>query len=106
MRRCPTESEARLWAELRGGRLGVRFVRQAVVGAFIVDFLSREARLVVEVDGGYHVERRRADERRDAQLVRCGYRVVRVESEVVNGGLSEAVAMVRAALAGARSEEA
>ena len=78
MRRFPTASEAALWRLLRGGRLGVRFVRQAVIGRFIVDFLAPELRLVVEVDGGYHAERRRADERRDAKLRAWGYRVVRV----------------------------
>lgn len=80
MRRFPTPSEALLWRELRGGRLGVRFVRQVVIGRFIVDFLAPELRLVVEVDGGYHAQRRRADERRDAKLRGWGYRVVRVEA--------------------------
>ena len=61
MRRYPTPSEALLWRELRGGKLGVRFVRQAVIGRFIVDFFAPELRLVGEVDGGYHAQRKRAD---------------------------------------------
>lgn len=60
-------------------------MRQAVIGPFIVDFLAAEVRLVVEVDGGCHAQRRRADERRDLKLRRWGYRVVRVEAaEVVS----------------------
>jgi very-short-patch-repair endonuclease len=78
--------------------LGVRFVRQAVIGPFIVDFLAREARVVVEVDGGYHLGRRKADARRDARLARWGYRVVRVEAELVVRRLRRAVALVAAAL--------
>jgi very-short-patch-repair endonuclease len=98
MRGCPTSSEALLWSALRGRRLGVRFVRQAVVGRFIVDFLAREARLVVEVDGRYHAGRRKADARRDAMLARWGYRVVRVDAELVERRLLCAVGVVAAAL--------
>jgi hypothetical protein len=61
MRLSPTLSEARLWQALRGSRLGVAFRRQAVIGDYIVDFLAPAASLVVEVDGGYHGRRRRAD---------------------------------------------
>src|SRR5688500_9962186 len=73
-----TESESRLWAAIRGRKLGVQFRRQAVLGdRFIVDFLAPAARLVVEVDGGYHERRRRADARRDRALSGLGYRVLR-----------------------------
>ena len=53
-----TESEARLWSRLRGRRLGVAFRRQVVIGNAIVDFCAPAARLVVEVDGGYHATAR------------------------------------------------
>jgi len=68
-----TESEARLWSALSAGQLGVSFRRQVPLGnRFIVDFLAPRARLVVEVDGGYHARRRGADARRDAKLRRLG----------------------------------
>jgi len=65
MRMVATESEARLWAHLRRGQLGVRFRRQVVLGPFIVDFLAPSARLIVEVDGGVHLAQQDADKRRD-----------------------------------------
>lgn len=98
MRAVPTSSEVLLWAALRGWRLGVRFVRQAVIGPFIVDVLAPEVRLVVEVDGGYHAERGKADERRDEKLRRWGYRVVRVEAVVLLRRPAVAVDRVRMAL--------
>ena len=64
----------------------------------IVDFLAPSARLVVEVDGGYHAQRARADERRDRKLRRLGYRVLRLRSELVEEHIEQAVALVRAAL--------
>jgi hypothetical protein len=49
MRAQPTLSEARLWAQLLGRKLGVAFRRQVVLGEYIVDFLAPTCRLVVEV---------------------------------------------------------
>ncbi len=80
MRRHPTPSEHILWQAIRGGRLGVTFRRQVPLGPFIVDFLAPSARLVVEVDGGYHELRVKADARRARWLERRGYRVVRVSA--------------------------
>jgi very-short-patch-repair endonuclease len=95
-RLSPTPSEALLWRELVNGKLGVSFRRQVVVGErFIADFVAPSLRLVVEVDGGCHRERHRADTRRDEKLRRLGYRVLRVEAELVERDLSTAVALVR-----------
>jgi very-short-patch-repair endonuclease len=97
MRGEPTRSEGALWARLSGSRLGVGFRRQHVIGKYIVDFAAPKARLVVDVDGGYHVGRARKDATRDARLVRAGWRVVRVASEEA---VEVAVARIVAALAG------
>jgi len=99
MRAVATRSEALLWARLRAGQLSVPFRRQVVVGRFIVDFMAPSARLVVEVDGGCHVLRSRADERRDRKLRRAGYRVLRLKAELVEQNIEQAVGLVRAALA-------
>jgi very-short-patch-repair endonuclease len=98
MRSAPTLSEAKLWAELAGSKLGVAFRRQAVVGDAIVDFLAPSRRLIVEVDGVHHTRRRRADVRRDARLRTAGYRVVRIDVELVVRDLAAAVARVVEAL--------
>jgi very-short-patch-repair endonuclease len=94
----PTLSEARLWREFSAGRvLGVVFRRQVPVGGrYIADFLAPALRLVVEVDGGAHVHKRRADARRDERLRRLGYHVVRVDAAVVLREPEAAVAAVRA----------
>jgi very-short-patch-repair endonuclease len=45
-----TEAERRLWHLLRAHRFkGVKFKRQALIGRYIVDFVSFERRLVIEV---------------------------------------------------------
>jgi very-short-patch-repair endonuclease len=99
MRFHPTPSEALLWSELRGRRLGAQFRRQVVIGSRIVDFLAPAAMLVVEVDGdGYHAERTTADGRRDEALGRAGYRVLRLPASLVEPSLPEAVGLVWEAL--------
>jgi very-short-patch-repair endonuclease len=95
-RKEPTESEARLWEALRGGKLGVAFRRQVPVGGrYIADFLAPAVRVVVEVDGRNHMGRKQRDARRDAYLQRCGYRVLRLDSALVLSDLAQAVALVR-----------
>jgi very-short-patch-repair endonuclease len=93
-----TPSEAALWQCIRGCRTGVWFRRQVVIGRYIVDFVAPAARLVLEVDGAYHARRVTADARRDRVLTRLGYRVLRLDAELVLKNPDEAVARVRAAL--------
>ncbi len=98
MRAAPTTSEALLWEALRGSQLGVGFRRQLPIGRYIADFAAPSARLVVEVDGGYHAGRVRGDARRDRELGRLGWRVVRVEARVVVEQLPQALAVIVAAI--------
>ncbi len=98
MRQAPTDSEAALWAALRSKQIGVEFRRQVPVLRFIVDFLAPRERLVVEIDGGYHARRQRADARRDQKLRRAGYRMLRVEAELVTRQLSEVLNRIRLAI--------
>ena len=98
MRKAPTWSERLLWERLRGSRLGVGFRRQVVIGEYIVDFAAPAVRLVVEVDGGCHDERRRADARRDRVLLERGWRVLRLAAETVERDIEVAVLRVAQAL--------
>ena len=99
MRAEPTLSEAKLWACLAGSQLGVAFRRQVVVGERIVDFLAPARRLVVEVDGGYHQTRMRADARRDRELEALGYRVLRIGHARVLRDIEAVLAEIRRAIA-------
>jgi very-short-patch-repair endonuclease len=51
-------------------------VRQEPVGPYIVDFVCREKRIVIEVDGGQHAESS-GDAVRDRWFVEHRYRVLR-----------------------------
>jgi very-short-patch-repair endonuclease len=87
LRRGATASEQRLWGSLRAGQLaGLKFRRQAPIGAYVVDFFCPALRLVVEVDGAGHVDSRH-DAVRDAWLRAEGYRILRVWNTDVTGNL-------------------
>ncbi len=99
LRHTPTVSEQRLWSALRASRLGFSFRRQVPISRYIADFVCTQARLVVEVDGGVHLQRAQLDAHRDSILQRAGYRVLRIPAALVTRNLEAAVALIREALA-------
>ena len=66
-----------LWQHLRFKQLGGRFRRQAPIGNYIVDFACFEKRLVIELDGGQHLEQEASDGVRTAWLESQGFQVLR-----------------------------
>ena len=72
-----TDAERRLWYFLRAHRFkGTKFKRQATIGKYIVDFVSFEKHLVIEVDGSQHADNE-ADRLRTRWLEDRGFRVLR-----------------------------
>ena len=81
------------------GQTGVWFHRQVVVGGrYIADFVAPRARLIVEVDGAYHARRGTADARRDRTLAQRGYKVLRLDAELVAKHPEQALTLIHAAL--------
>ena len=84
-----TRPERLLWSALCNRQLGGwKFKRQVPRGRYIVDFLCVEAGLVVELDGGQHVDRIDYDERRTEWLQSQGLRVMRFWNTEVNDDLT------------------
>jgi very-short-patch-repair endonuclease len=80
LRRNQTDAEKLLWQKLRTLRCnGARFRRQHPIGDYIVDFCCLQAALVIELDGGQHIEKTNseADAVRTTWLEERGYLVVR-----------------------------
>ena len=78
LRHNQTDAERKLWFRLRDRRLrGLKFRRQMPVDRYVVDFCCEAARLIVELDGGQHVERSQQDAERTAVLEAQGYLVLR-----------------------------
>lgn len=77
LRSDQTDAEKRLWSRLRNRQLfGIKFKRQVPMDRYVVDFVSAEAKLIVELDGSQHAGNR-ADEVRTRILESMGYFVLR-----------------------------
>jgi len=100
LRKGATVAERVLWGVLRGSALGVRFSRQMPIGPYFADFLCRERRLVIEVDGFSHGRREAYDARRDAWMAAAGYRVLRFGNDAVMRDLDGVRARIVGVLAG------
>ena len=85
MRRNPTEAESALWNFLSGDKMGVHFRRQHPVFGYIPDFVCLKERLIIEIDGGYHLaeEQQEMDLERTEYLNQMGYVVLRFTNESV-----------------------
>ena len=86
LRASMTDAETLLWHQLRGRRFqGFKFRRQRPLGPYILDFVCLEAGLVVEIDGGQHVEQQAYDLQRTALIEQAGFTVIRFwNHEVLN----------------------
>ena len=86
LRNNQTEAELFLWNFLRGNRiLNVRFKRQHPIFYFVADFYCHTAKLIIEVDGGYHKlpEQFEYDKNRDTELEQFGLKVLRFTNKRV-----------------------
>ena len=88
LRTRQTETEKLLWFNLRNKKLnGIKFKRQVVIGKYVVDFVSFEKMLVIELDGGQHNSPNVIikDKDRTKYLEELGYKVVRYwDNDVFN----------------------
>jgi very-short-patch-repair endonuclease len=78
LRKEPTDAEARLWSRLRLLDMkGTHFRRQHAIGTYIVDFCAVKLKLIIEVDGGQHLEQEEYDHERTEYLESKGFQVLR-----------------------------
>jgi very-short-patch-repair endonuclease len=84
LRKNMTKEERHLWYDYLRTH-PVRFSRQKVLGKYIADFYSAQARLVIELDGGGHYteEARQYDVERTAFLEAYGLTVIRIPNNEV-----------------------
>ena len=85
MRKEPTEAESILWSFLKNKQLGVKFRRQHPIDFFIPDFVSLSKKLIVEIDGDYHLtdEQIQLDNERTHILEQSGYKIIRFNNDKV-----------------------
>jgi very-short-patch-repair endonuclease len=99
LRQQASEAENALWKQLRGRRLsGFKFRRQVVIENYIVDFVCLEAWLVIEADGGQHMEQKKYDERRSRFLESKGFKLLRFWNHEILAELNSVLEQVELVL--------
>ena len=81
LRKEMTKEERHLWYDFLRSH-SVRFSRQKVLGKYIANFYSAEAKLVIELDGSQHCtpEEMQYDQKRTEYLQSQGIKVVRLSN--------------------------
>jgi very-short-patch-repair endonuclease len=100
LRNEATPAEKRLWHFLRAGKLGVKFRRQAAIGAYIVDFVCFSHNLIVELDGPQHIEASAQDHDacRTIWLASRRFRVIRFRNQALDEYILGVVDEIKRAL--------
>jgi very-short-patch-repair endonuclease len=101
LRASQTSAEAKLWQALRNRRLARwKFRRQHSIDRYVVDFVTLDGKLIVEVDGVTHAEPSELakDAARTQVLEACGFLVVRVSNTDVYDNLEGVLEMIEGTL--------
>ncbi|WP_050425712.1 endonuclease domain-containing protein [Bradyrhizobium tropiciagri] len=101
LRASQTNAEAKLWQVLRNRRLARwKFRRQHPIDRYVVDFVTLDGKLIVEVDGATHSTSSELirDEARTKVLEACGFLVVRVTNTDVYENLEGVLEMIETSL--------
>ena len=107
LREANIASEVVLWRKLRNRQLGgFKFVRQDAIGDYFADFVCRELKLIVEVDGGTHSSEMElaSDVRRQRQIEALGYKILRIWNEDVRKNMDGVLETIYAELNARRCE--
>ena len=106
LRREMTKEERRLWYDFLR-TYPIRFLRQKIIGNYIVDFYCAKAKLVVEVDGSQHYEDDaiQKDAFRTALLNSYNIKVIRVQNIDINDNFQGVCAYIDGIVNGILSQQ-
>jgi very-short-patch-repair endonuclease len=100
LRKDGTKGEAILWSQvLRAKQFhGYQFNRQFCIEDYIVDFISRKLKLIIEVDGYSHNSKNNQDKLRDERLSELGYTVVRFSEKEIRNDIKNVIRVLESYL--------
>jgi very-short-patch-repair endonuclease len=98
LRENMTEAEKLLWEKLKDKNLlKNKFRRQHPIDIFIVDFYCHPIRLVIEVDGGYHLDsvQKEYDMGRSAELENWELKIIRLTNDEILKNLDNVIERIQ-----------
>ena len=96
LRKHGTKGEAILWRDVLKARQmrGYQFNRQFIIDSYIVDFISRKLKLIIEIDGNSHEGKSKEDYERQNFLENLGFQFLRFSEARVIYRIDEVVAEI------------
>jgi len=91
LRRKITEAELIVWNRLKNRKIcGCKFKRQYSISGFVLDFYCPEAKLAIEIDGGYHLtsESYEYDKEREKFMESLGIEFLRFRNDEIYENIS------------------
>jgi very-short-patch-repair endonuclease len=100
LRKNTTQEEKTLWRYIKNNQLGVKFRRQIPIDNYIVDFISHEKKLIIEIDGEQHSKYNavKYDINRTKVLNDNGYKVLRIWTNEIRQNIAGVVESIIAIL--------
>ena len=98
MRNNPTPSEKELWKFIRKKQLGVKFRRQHIILGYIADFYCPSKRIVIEIDGGSHINKSDYDSLRDFNFYKIGIKTIRIPANLVMTNIIKVLSIIKEAI--------
>jgi very-short-patch-repair endonuclease len=98
LRENPTEAEELLWLALKNNQVNdFKFRRQHPISIYIADFYCHKLKLVIEIDGEYHLseEQQVLDKERTTTIEFNGVKVIRFTNEEVLLKLPEVINKIK-----------
>ena len=90
LRNNMTDQEMKIWSIIRNRQFyGFRFLRQYVIGNYIVDFLCKVRKIIIEIDGGQHNKNQNIsyDIERTKYFELKGYKVIRFWNNEIDNNI-------------------
>ncbi len=96
LRKHGTKGEAILWRDVLKARQmrGYQFNRQYIIDNYIVDFISRKLKLIIEIDGNSHIGKSEEDYERQKYIEDLGFQFLRFSEARVVYRIDEVVAEI------------
>ncbi len=100
LRRNQTQAEYKLWYYVSNSQMGVKIRRQHGIGQYIVDFYCCKAKLVIEIDGGIHLQPdiQKRDREKETFFNELGLCVLRFTNQEVLCNIEMVLARIRSKL--------
>ena len=97
LRARQTPEELRLWELLCTFFPKVKFRRQHPIDVYVVDFYCHQAKLVIELDGGYHLKYEVAenDAARAVEIEALGIKILRFKNEDLENDADQVIESIR-----------